>query len=403
MRRTLRGPALTIEPNSVVRIRFLKATTFVLALLALIAAACAAAADGRHHREVLRCTRHASRSKRLEDNDCVLTETPRGVDRLFEKRRRSSFEIAGAELRLEMSNALRTRTLRRRCNSSDADAVREVVAAMARDIEAGGVPAKKGRGPPQRQRRPPPALRPGGGLARRGAAYLGASARDTGAPVSLALRFDDSGADEVLVFLCLVLLACAMARPALETTTFDTTTEVVSIKRRNLFGVVTFDLCVAFENVDALARRESHPRAPLPGVIRAAARVGARREYGLRLSLNAFGGKQPETADFVRRCLDVDLSFGDKFADSAALKRAVEAANASLLAAFANESARPAKPVESSECAVCLVHRKDAVLAPCGHMGACFRCATRLHRQQDKCPICRATIEHVVKVYTRPR
>ena len=110
--------------------------------------------------------------------------------------------------------------------------------------------------------------------------------------------------------------------------------------------------------------------------------------------------KQPETADFVRRCLDVDLSFGDKFADSAALKRAVEAANASLLAAFANESARPAKPVESSECAVCLVHRKDAVLAPCGHMCACFRCATRLHRQQDKCPICRATIEHVVKVYT---
>jgi RNA polymerase subunit RPABC4/transcription elongation factor Spt4 len=33
-------------------------------------------------------------------------------------------------------------------------------------------------------------------------------------------------------------------------------------------------------------------------------------------------------------------------------------------------------------------------------MCACFRCATRLHRQQDKCPICRATIEHVVKVYT---
>ena len=245
--------------------------------------------------------------------------------------------------------------------------------------------------------------------------------------MSLALRFDDSGADEVLVFLCLVLLACAMARPALETTTFDTTTEVVSIKRRNLFGVVTFDLCVAFENVDALAVTEhgahhlavARPTeatpddllatlasanrihgAPLPGVIRAAARVGARREYGLRLSLNAFGGKQPETADFVRRCLDVDLSFGDKFADSAALKRAVEAANASLLAAFANESARPAKPVESSECAVCLVHRKDAVLAPCGHMCACFRCATRLHRQQDKCPICRATIEHVVKVYT---
>ena len=44
-----------------------------------------------------------------------------------------------------------------------------------------------------------------------------------------------------------------MARPAVEVATFDATLEVVSIKRRNLFGVATFDLCVAFENVDALA------------------------------------------------------------------------------------------------------------------------------------------------------
>ena len=69
--------------------------------------------------------------------------------------------------------------------------------------------------------------------------------------------------------------------------------------------------------------------APLPRVIRAAAGRAARprREYGLRLSLNAFGGRLDDEANFVRKCLDVDLSFGDKFADSAALKRAVEAAN----------------------------------------------------------------------------
>ena len=151
MRRSLRGPSLTIEADNVVRIRFLKVTTFVLAFVALFSAGCAALADGRHHREVLRCTRHASRSRtRLEDNDCVLTATPRGVDRFFEKRSRSSFEIAGAELRLEMSNALRTRTLRRRCNSSDADAVRAVVAEMARDIEKGtsGTPPTRPRGMP---------------------------------------------------------------------------------------------------------------------------------------------------------------------------------------------------------------------------------------------------------------
>ena len=98
MRRSLRGPSLMIEADNVVRIRFLKVTTFVLAFVALFSAGCAALADGRHHREVLRCTRHASRSRtRLEDNDCVLTATPRGVDRFFEKRSRSSFEIAGAE------------------------------------------------------------------------------------------------------------------------------------------------------------------------------------------------------------------------------------------------------------------------------------------------------------------
>ena len=45
-----------------------------------------------------------------------------------------------------------------------------------------------------------------------------------------------------------------------------------------------------------------------------------RTEYGLRLALH----HPPEHAAdrFVRRCLDVDLAFGDRFRDSAALKRA---------------------------------------------------------------------------------
>ena len=66
-----------------------------------------------------------------------------------------------------------------------------------------------------------------------------------------------------------------------------------------------------------------------------------------------------------------------------------QAANGSLLAAFANEGGRK-KPGHAStlekteECAVCLLHRKDAVLAPCGHMCACFRCATRLRPGQEK-------------------
>ena len=228
-------------------------------------------------------------------------------------------------------------------------------------------------------------------------------------------------------------------------------------------GVPTDDLLATLASANRIHG------APLPRVIRAAAGRAARprREYGLRLSLNAFGGRLDDEANFVRKCLDVDLSFGDKFADSAALKRAVEAANGagktghstslqrsdaredsmarlgfaprgdrsskrepkrvghrprydrcktlahpcpaqaangSLLAAFANEGGRK-KPGHAStlekteECAVCLLHRKDAVLAPCGHMCACFRCATRLRRQRSTCPICRAPIASVVKVY----
>ena len=76
----------------------------------------------------------------------------------------------------------------------------------------------------------------------------------------------------------------------------------------------------------------------------------------------------------------------------------VEAANAALLETE-RDDAGIAGGDASRECAVCLVRRKDAVLAPCGHLCACFRCASRLERNADKCPICRATIASVVKVW----
>lgn len=120
----------------------------------------------------------------------------------------------------------------------------------------------------------------------------------------------------------------------------------------------------------------------------------------MRLALHA--PTLPPGADdrrFVRRCLDVDLAFGDFFRDSALLKRAVEAANASLLATATKSAPSGAVP-GGDECAVCLERARDAVLAPCGHLCACYRCATRLERRGTRCPICRAPIASVVKVYS---
>ena len=49
------------------------------------------------------------------------------------------------------------------------------------------------------------------------------------------------------------------------------------------------------------------------------------------------------------------------------------------------------------ECVVCLDFAElDHIFAPCGHNGACSNCA----KQLDKCPICRESIQSVVKVFS---
>ena len=178
------------------------------------------------------------------------------------------------------------------------------------------------------------------------------------------------------------------------------------------------DLAVAVENVDQLTVTEHalvhdlltyENRADILRTVepqpasRLAADAALRRlarltpsttEYGLRLALHA---PPEDNRRFVRRCVDVDLAFGCKFGDSAALKKAVEEANAALLKCGPPDIEN--NEGSTTDCAVCLVRRRDAVLAPCGHMCACYRCASRLERRGERCPICRAPIASVVKVF----
>eukprot|EP00948_MAST-09A_sp_MAST-9A-sp1_P003352 g3352.t1 len=56
---------------------------------------------------------------------------------------------------------------------------------------------------------------------------------------------------------------------------------------------------------------------------------------------------------------------------------------------------------EKELCVVCLENRKDATIVhgDSGHMATCFACARILQRRGDPCPICRASIEHVIRQF----
>lgn len=68
------------------------------------------------------------------------------------------------------------------------------------------------------------------------------------------------------------------------------------------------------------------------------------------------------------------------------------------------EEWRPATPPEEQlasvsisrfQCCICMEHAIDTVIVPCGHQVACGRCAHGC----STCPICRADIERIVKVF----
>ena len=60
------------------------------------------------------------------------------------------------------------------------------------------------------------------------------------------------------------------------------------------------------------------------------------------------------------------------------------------------------EPNENLRCVVCMVHRKNATIVhgTTGHICCCMQCALILKSKGDKCPICRAPIDNVIRHYT---
>lgn len=57
------------------------------------------------------------------------------------------------------------------------------------------------------------------------------------------------------------------------------------------------------------------------------------------------------------------------------------------------------KPATSGTCVVCLESDVDAMLYSCGHMCTCAMCGRHLIASGQSCPVCRAPIRDVVRVY----
>jgi hypothetical protein len=51
------------------------------------------------------------------------------------------------------------------------------------------------------------------------------------------------------------------------------------------------------------------------------------------------------------------------------------------------------------ECTICLSAKKNALLFPCHHCATCIDCANTFVFGESKCPLCRATIQKVEKIY----
>lgn len=67
-----------------------------------------------------------------------------------------------------------------------------------------------------------------------------------------------------------------------------------------------------------------------------------------------------------------------------------------------NEEDKNDKSEGLSSCSVCMENAVNAVLYTCGHMCMCFSCARKLLRHRGdnrRCPMCRAVIRDIIKIY----
>jgi hypothetical protein len=82
-----------------------------------------------------------------------------------------------------------------------------------------------------------------------------------------------------------------------------------------------------------------------------------------------------------------------------------------VASAVANNSSNimisSSQPMNAGHCTICLTAIADTVLYRCGHLCVCYICGLNLRENSSvtsvKCPICRAPVDDILRVYRSSR
>jgi hypothetical protein len=54
---------------------------------------------------------------------------------------------------------------------------------------------------------------------------------------------------------------------------------------------------------------------------------------------------------------------------------------------------------DDDTCIVCMDQKKEALIAPCGHICTCVECGSMMKQRGQPCPICREPIAAIIRAY----
>lgn len=107
----------------------------------------------------------------------------------------------------------------------------------------------------------------------------------------------------------------------------------------------------------------------------------------LRGQMKQLQREMSELRKSIKSCMDMQVTLQDSMKQE--------------MSSVRGDAARSVDKIpRKGNCSICYEKQVDSLLYRCGHMCACLKCAHELQWSSGKCPICRAPIVDVVRVYT---
>ena len=150
-------------------------------------------------------------------------------------------------------------------------------------------------------------------------------------------------------------------------------------------------------DTDAAAATAAGARARAPS--EAALREQARKVRLLRESSTFFRRVASETLGVEAETLGVELEGDARPAAAPPRPGADEDGDVELGTVGGGGGGGGAALLGEDEglCSICIAEARNATLLPCGHGGICFDCGKRLVAMRSRCPLCRASIDEVLR------